>query len=108
MEEGEASSDHAEEKSESGRRRKKRGSGGHNTSREAAIPTPFHLMYREVDDGESSREREDEERVLPMLESPLERRRTRRKLTTEALTETGASLSGIDWHPLHWLLRYPL
>jgi predicted transcriptional regulator len=43
-----------------------------------------------------------------MTESPLERRRTGRKLTTEALTEIGVSLAEIDWCLLHWLLHYPL
>ena len=43
-----------------------------------------------------------------MPESTLERRRTRRKLTAEALAELGASLVDIDWRLLHWLLRYPL
>ena len=46
--------------------------------------------------------------TLPMPESPLERRRTRRKLTAGALTEIGASLVDVDWLLLHWLLRYPL
>ena len=43
-----------------------------------------------------------------MPESSLERRRTGRKLTVEALVEIGASLVDIDWRLLHWLLRYPL
>ena len=43
-----------------------------------------------------------------MPESTLERRRTGRKLTAEALVEIGASLADIDWRLLHWLLRYPL
>jgi len=43
-----------------------------------------------------------------MPESTRERRRTGRKLTAEALTEIGASLTDVDWRLLHWLLRYPL
>ena len=43
-----------------------------------------------------------------MPESILERQKTRRMLTTEALAEKGASLAQIDWRLLHWLLRYPL
>ena len=43
-----------------------------------------------------------------MPESTLERRRTRRKLTAEALVEIGASLADVDWRLLHWLLHYPL
>jgi predicted transcriptional regulator len=46
--------------------------------------------------------------TLPMSESPLERRQTRRKLTAGMLAEIGESLSDIDWRLLHWLLRYPL
>ena len=45
--------------------------------------------------------------TLPMPESSLERRRTRRKLTAGALVEIGESLADIDWRLLHWLLRYP-
>src|SRR5712692_655176 len=47
-------------------------------------------------------------RTLPMSESPLERRRTRRKLTASALNEIGVSLADVDWRLLHWLLCYPL
>jgi len=43
-----------------------------------------------------------------MPESSLERRRTRRKLTSSALVEIGLSLADVDWRLLHWLLRYPL
>jgi hypothetical protein len=43
-----------------------------------------------------------------MPETPLERRRTRRKLTSSALVEIGASLADVDWRLMHWLLRYPL
>ncbi len=43
-----------------------------------------------------------------MSESPLERRRTRRKLTAGALVEISESLGDVDWGLLHWLLRYPL
>src|SRR5258708_27657658 len=46
--------------------------------------------------------------TLLMPESTLERQKTRRTLTTEALAEAGASLAEIDWRLLHWLLRYPL
>src|SRR5579859_1620709 len=46
--------------------------------------------------------------TLPMSESPLERRRTRRKLTAGALVEISESLADVDWGLLHWLLRYPL
>jgi predicted transcriptional regulator len=46
--------------------------------------------------------------MLPMSKSPLERRRTRRKLTVGTLAEISASLADIDWRLLHWLLRYPL
>jgi predicted transcriptional regulator len=43
-----------------------------------------------------------------MPESTLERRRTGRKLTIEALMEIGESLGDIDWRLMHWLLHYPL
>ena len=43
-----------------------------------------------------------------MPESSLERRRTRRKLTSSALVEIGLSLADVDWRLLHWLLHYPL
>src|SRR5260221_4343150 len=46
--------------------------------------------------------------ALLMPESILERQKTRRTLTTEALAEKGASLAEIDWRLLYWLLRYPL
>src|SRR5271157_3398465 len=46
--------------------------------------------------------------TFPMPEPSLERVRTRRKLTAEALTEIGESLADVDWRLLHWLLRYPL
>jgi len=46
--------------------------------------------------------------TLPMSESPLERRRTRSKLTAGALVEKSESLADVDWGLLHWLLRYPL
>ena len=46
--------------------------------------------------------------TFPMPESSLERRRTRRKLTSSALVEIGLSLADVDWRLLHWLLRYPL
>ena len=46
--------------------------------------------------------------TLPMLESPLERRQARRKLTARALAEISDSITDIDWRLLHWLLRYPL
>ncbi len=54
-------SDNVEGEAVSGRRRKKRGSGGHNKSQEGAVAPHLHLMYRE----EASREREDEERDAP-------------------------------------------
>src|SRR5260370_39047604 len=43
-----------------------------------------------------------------MSGSPIERRRTRRKLTAGALVEISQSLADVDWGLLHWLLRYPL
>jgi len=43
-----------------------------------------------------------------MLESSLERRRTRRKLTAGTLVGIGESLADVDWRLLRWLLRYPL
>jgi predicted transcriptional regulator len=43
-----------------------------------------------------------------MPESSLERRRTRRKLTSSALVEIGLSLADVDWLLLHFLLRDPL
>src|SRR5260221_6597734 len=46
--------------------------------------------------------------TLPMSESPLERRRTRRKLTAGGLVEKSEALADVDWGLLHWLLRYPL
>jgi hypothetical protein len=51
-------SDDARAEGSSERRKKKRGSGGHNKTQEATAPSHFHLMYRE----EVSREQEDEER----------------------------------------------
>ena len=53
-----AGSDDARGEAGSARRRKKRGSGGHNKSQEVTAPSHLHLMYRE----ETSREQEDEER----------------------------------------------
>src|SRR2546427_474040 len=46
--------------------------------------------------------------TFPMSETPLERRRTGRKLTASALTAIGESLVDVDWRLLYWLLRYPL
>ena len=46
--------------------------------------------------------------TFPMPETPLERRRIRRKLTASVLTEIGESLADVDWRLLHWLLHYPL
>src|SRR5258708_35264863 len=46
--------------------------------------------------------------TLLMPEPILERQKTRRTLTTEALAEKGASLAEIDWRLLYWLLRHPL
>src|SRR5579859_5576594 len=46
--------------------------------------------------------------TLLMLDSSLERIRTRRKLTGGTLVEISESLSDLDWRLLHWLLRYPL
>ena len=48
------------------------------------------------------------ERPLPVPESTREGHRPRRKLTSEALTKIGTSLTEIDWRLLHWLLCYPL
>ena len=43
-----------------------------------------------------------------MHKSLREERQTAGKLTAQALSEIGASLTDIDWRLLHWLLRYPL
>jgi hypothetical protein len=58
-------SDNVGEEAGSGRRRKKRGSGTSKRPQEAAAPSHLHLMYREEDEGESSRARGDEERDAP-------------------------------------------
>ncbi len=44
----------------SARRRKKRGSGGHNHAQDRTAPSHLHLMYREEDEDAVSREREDD------------------------------------------------
>ena len=43
-----------------------------------------------------------------MLESPLERHQTQRKLTARRMVELGESLLDIDWRLMNWLLHYPL
>jgi hypothetical protein len=53
-----AGSDDARGEGSSARRKKKRGSGGHNKTQEGAAPSHLHLMYQE----EASREQWDEER----------------------------------------------
>jgi hypothetical protein len=45
----------------SARRRKKRGSGGHNNAHDGTALSHLHLMYREEDEDAVSREREDDE-----------------------------------------------
>ncbi len=103
-----ASSDNDGGEAVSGRRRKKRGSGGHNKSPEVAVPPHLHLMNREGDEENHLVNKRTTKGKFPMPESTLERRRTGRKLTAEALTEIGASPRDIDWRLLHWLLHYPL
>jgi hypothetical protein len=49
------------EEAGSSRRHKKRGGSTRNKQQEGAVPSHMHLMYREDDDSEASREREDEE-----------------------------------------------
>jgi hypothetical protein len=47
------------------RRRKKRGSGNSNKQQETEAPPHLHLMYREEDEGDPSREQESDERDVP-------------------------------------------
>jgi hypothetical protein len=61
-EERAASSDDAAGEAGGAQRRKKRGSGGHKKSTEVTAPSHLHLMYREEEEGLSTRERADDER----------------------------------------------
>ena len=57
----EVGSDDAEEEAWRARRRKKRGSGGHNKSQEVTAPSHLHLMYQEEHEDALSCEREEKE-----------------------------------------------
>jgi hypothetical protein len=52
----------AGEEAGNSRRHRKRGGTNRNKQQEGDVPSYLHLMYREEDEGESTREQEDEER----------------------------------------------